>query len=250
MHEVFLNGKHLTDLIDFIGMRFVANQCAFVEFICQNPFDSRTRPQKAVRNFRRVAHGFLFHLLVLIVKRRFHSLGIELMCDIFQPIALQIEVINPSNNLRFFLNDYIFFCFRCFTLKLYIYRYLKSSNNRHKTTKVPEVLPFCCSSDSISEQTQTKKTTHPPESEMVTGGCFTKHLFFVVEIYHFFNFFNGHTGFFCNLFRFKSGFNHLHNDVIVFYAFCKNDSVICLTIQLNGSRHDLVDFLFGCSDLR
>jgi len=31
MHEIFLNGKHLADLIDFIGMRFAANQRAFVE---------------------------------------------------------------------------------------------------------------------------------------------------------------------------------------------------------------------------
>ena len=87
MHEVFLNRKHLADLIDFIGMSFVANQRAFVKFIFQNPFDSRTRPQKPARDFRRVAHGFLFHLLVLIEKRRFHSLRIELMCDIFQPKA-------------------------------------------------------------------------------------------------------------------------------------------------------------------
>ena len=69
MHEVFLNRKHLADLIDFIGMRFVADQRAFVEFICQNPFDSSACPQKPVRNLRRVAHGFLLHLLVLIVKR-------------------------------------------------------------------------------------------------------------------------------------------------------------------------------------
>ena len=92
MHEVFLNRKHLADLIDFIGMRFVANQRALVEFICQNPFDSSACPKKPVRDFRRVAHGFLFHLLFLIVKRRFHSLGIELMRNIFQPIALQIKV--------------------------------------------------------------------------------------------------------------------------------------------------------------
>ena len=44
------------------------------------------------------------------------------------------------------------------------------------------MLPFCYSSDSISEQTQTKKTTHPPETVMVTGGCCSYNYFFPTRI--------------------------------------------------------------------
>ena len=77
MDEVFFVRQHFPDVIDFTCIGFMTDKRSLIKLILKDTLNSGIHPQETVRDFGSSIWGSLFESLVLIVERRFDSLGIQ-----------------------------------------------------------------------------------------------------------------------------------------------------------------------------